>query len=101
MDQDQTPHNLQSDIQALVDPNTDPSHFSIEAAAVKKSPGIAEVLGSQATTASVELAAVRSQEPLTDAEVATLESHRGQPVTADQRAGMNAARAAGIHHSIV
>ncbi len=41
------------------------------------------------------------QPPLTDADVAKLEAHRGQPVTPDQRKYMDMARARGIHHSVV
>lgn len=60
------------------------------------------VLGSEGVAGSEDpLRARIPQPPLTPADITRLGVHRGMVVTPDQVDGMNAARAAGIHTSIV
>lgn len=84
----------------LLDLNADLSAHSVEAARV---PEAVEPPLTAEDEARID-AALRERipkPPLTSEDIAKLEAHRGQPVTQEQIAGINAARARGIDTSIV
>ena len=84
----------------LLDPSADLSPLTVDGAPVE-SPSAPALTEQEKVAIDAALRTRNPQPPLTNEQIAILASHRGQPVTPDQIKGMNAARARGIHTSIV
>jgi hypothetical protein len=99
-EQEQAPQTSPNNYDQLLDPSADLSHLSVDGARVE-SPSEPTLTKQEEDARDAALRARNPQPPLTPEQIARLAAHRGQPVTPEQIEGMNGARAAGIHTSIV
>lgn len=88
-------------VEDMLDPNKDDTR-SVEAAAVR--PTLRVDLAMSADEEAARDAALRErhpQPPLTTAQLGRIAAHRGSYPSTDEIAGMNSARARGMHTSVV